>query len=194
MAKLQLGNWLFPIVLLGSTLTGACTASSQQAPPSRHLLYFDEPVGFQSFRQLTVYRAWDDPKSFFLLPTGVSQEAEGFAFHYRHRNDGRLEGTLVLNIRPVFDQDELKSVSEELKKAVADGQFIMSEPAMSEWEIIGSGISKTVSPALMSNPLLTGTAVSLEIPDELSRILLHNGSNYASAFVVRHKFAIRASS
>jgi hypothetical protein len=154
------------------------------------LLYFDEPVGFSNFHNLTVYRQWESPKSFTLLPTGLRTASNGFSFHYRKVN-GRLKGSLLITVRPAFDDEDFNSVISELKSSVPGGRFVLGEPVMSEWEVIGTGVKLTVTPPLMSNPLLTDTSLSLDVPDDLSRILLHSGSNYASALVVRHKFAIR---
>jgi hypothetical protein len=177
------------LFLTASLISSQATVYADDAA-TQHLLYFDEPVGFSTFHNLTVYREWDNAKSFILLPTGVKTASSGISFHYK-KTHGRFSGTMELTVRPTFDEEEFNSVINELKISVPDGRFVLGEPVMSEWEIIGRGVNETVTPPLMSNPLLTDTSVSINIPDELSRILLHSGSNYASAFVVRHKFAMR---
>ncbi|RXH37069.1 hypothetical protein XH94_24620 [Bradyrhizobium zhanjiangense] len=166
-------------------------ATSPALTADPRLLYFDEPVGFSAFHDLAVYRAWNDPKSFVILPTGVRSDKGNISFFYRKNGRGLYEGTLQLTIRPGYDDPELKAVLDELKTTVPDGHFVVGEPVMSEWEVAGIGVKQTVTPPLMSNPLLANTSVTLTISDELTRILLHSGSNYASAFVVRHKFAVR---
>jgi len=171
----------------------AFTQAGGPTPPGtdQRLPYFDGPVGFSEFRRLTVYRSWGDAKLFYLLPSGIKETpASNLTFHYERLN-GKLKGSISLALQPAFDEDEFSAVVGELKSKVPDGLFSVSEPVSSEWEVLGFGLDKDVTPTLMSNPLLTGTSVRFDVPELLSRILLHEGSHYATAFVVRHKYSIR---
>lgn len=181
--------WLLGCLLL---LPSDKVLAQGEVDPSaeRRLLYFDEPVGLPKFYKTSVYRAWNESKRFFLLPSGVSQRQGSIAVQYRLSN-GKLTGNLTLTIEPAFDEEEFKSLVTDLKSVEPAGTFSVVEPTSSEWDILGFGMSEAVTPPLMSNPLLSPVSISVPLSESLLRVLLHEGSQYADAFVVRHKFAVR---
>lgn len=174
-----------------SGMAKAQDAAVPQSAAEMRMLYFDEAVGFKTFKRLSVFRSWGDRKTFFLLPNGIREsKSSGMSLQYDSASK-TLTGVMTMTLEPAFEEDEFLSIANELKEVYPDGLFSVAEPVHSEWEVQGFGISKTVTPILMSNPLLSGSSVTIEIPALLTRLLLHNGSHYSSAFVVRHKFAVR---
>jgi Putative peptidoglycan binding domain len=184
------------ILFINSFCAFATNVNSQEPPPAEpkinvELIYFDEEVPFKQFHRLSVYRAWSNKNIFYFLPNALREvNSNALSLQYRQVK-GELQGLMTVTLEPSFDEDEFKAIVEELKVAYPAGTFSTVEPEFSEWEIQGFGMKKTVSPFLMSNPLLTGTSLTIEVPNFLIRTMLHEGSHYASAFVVRHKFAIR---
>ncbi|WP_457660226.1 peptidoglycan-binding domain-containing protein [Sinorhizobium medicae] len=183
--------WKFYAViafLLSAMTTGAQVVSPSPGPADE-LVYFDAPVGFPTFRDVTVYHAWGDPKVFFLLPNGIQSDG-GFTLHYKRAN-GRINGSLTLTMKPIMEGEDVKEITSYLQNTVSGAKFTHSEPVASEWEILGAGFRRTVSPLYSSNPLLHSSSVSMDIPSDLTEILLKGGSSYATAIVVRYKFAVR---
>lgn len=170
------------------------SAPAQEAPAPESgtgLIYFDEPVGFKEFFKTTVYAAWKNRKSFFLLPTAVRDlPNDTISLHYQNKG-GRLSGTLILSIQPAFDTAEFEAITAELKSGNPDGRFVVVEPLSSEWELLGYGARMSLTPVLMSNPLLSSTSITVAVPEQMIKALLHQGSHYAGVFVIRHKFAVK---
>lgn len=180
------------VSVLVATATYPVAAQQPIEPTIRtNMIYFDETVPLKNFHRLVVYRAWGDANIFYILPSDIQQSSQNQVSLQYEIKGADIKGMLHLTMLPSFDQKEFAEVVSEIKQQYPSATFSIAEPESSEWEIEGFGIKKGVTPPLMSNPLLSTTSATLEIPSLLSRTLLHSGSHYASAFVVRHDFSIR---
>lgn len=177
--------------LAASLLAGPALSQDADNTVKTNMIYFDEAVPLKNFHRLVVYRAWGNANIFYILPSDIQQSATNQVSLQYSISKNDIRGMLYLTLQPSFDAAEFKEVVAELKEQYPNSTFSIAEPESSEWEVEGFGIKKGVTPPLMSNPLLSNTSVTIEIPSLLSRTLLHNGSHYASAFVVRHDFSVR---
>lgn len=176
---------------LGALLTASQAQETAIPDGETNLIYFDEAIGFKEFYKTSVYGGWRNRKSFFLLPTAVRDiPNDTISLHYQNRN-GRLTGTITLSIQPAFESNEFEAITTQLKTLYPDGKFVVVEPITSEWEFLGYGERRSLTPTMMSNPLLSSTSITVEIPEPLIKALLHQGSHYADVFVIRHKFAVK---